>query len=518
MVGRALRTGERPEACRAFRLTRFPLLSVRSGLQAMPKTAVGPHPARDAWTRQLANIALIAAMTLPAFIGMGGLLRMAFPAAAVAIAAALFLTGRFTQYVTFLLWLFLLTPAVRRFVDLQAGWADPNLLLIAPYAAGLITLVSVPALIMRRDLPCAGGLLAILFLATYGLLLAVYNGRLVPGTVDYLRWAIPPALAAFIIMNRAKQEELKKDLLVLLEITVPLLAAYGIYQFFFVPNWDALWMRNVEMTSIGQPEPMQVRVFSTLNSPGPFAAFLMFGLTLLLAHRSPLKWLGLGLGVAALALTMVRTSWIGLVVCFGYVLAVAPRQMQLSLLSFAAIGLLVAPMVLVVPQINEVLSQRFASLFELTRDTSYGERLSQYQLFFDVLDQNVAGYGLAQRGPIGATGQADAYQYVDGGYIELFLALGSVGGLCYLAALASITYTVFVRGVWQAGAFVQGCRAVVISNLLLLVGGLMTVAEVGALFWTAVGIAAAAIPVPASPVPASGRAPAGLTQPQGQPA
>ncbi len=53
---------------------------------------------------------------------------------------------------------------------------------------------------------------------------------------------------------------------------------YGIVQFLVLPDWDMAWMISSDLTSIGRPEPFQVRIFGMSESPGPFAALLGIGI------------------------------------------------------------------------------------------------------------------------------------------------------------------------------------------------------------------------------------------------
>ena len=91
-----------------------------------------------------------------------------------------------------------------------------------------------------------------------------------------------------------------------------LAGAYALYQFVAIPPWDAEWMRNVEMTSIGLPEPFAVRVFGTLHAPGVLAMFLLVPIGTLWLSRPTLSRLpAVCLVSAALLLSQVRAAWIG---------------------------------------------------------------------------------------------------------------------------------------------------------------------------------------------------------------
>ena len=86
---------------------------------------------------------------------------------------------------------------------------------------------------------------------------------------------------------------------------------YGIYQFFFLAPWDAFWMRVVQMDSIGRPAPFEVRIFGTLNSPGPYADMLAASLLVALGASGRLPWLAGMPAVVALLLSLVRAAWVG---------------------------------------------------------------------------------------------------------------------------------------------------------------------------------------------------------------
>jgi len=102
-----------------------------------------------------------------------------------------------------------------------------------------------------------------------------------------------------------------------------LVGLYGIYQFFVLPQWDKAWMINSGLTSIGHPIPLQVRVFGTSESPGPYALFIGLVLTICLyiavvGRTGPgrLPWMTLSIFLAVpLLLSGVRSALIGVVVC-----------------------------------------------------------------------------------------------------------------------------------------------------------------------------------------------------------
>ncbi|MGQ9873077.1 hypothetical protein [Leptodesmis sp.] len=70
---------------------------------------------------------------------------------------------------------------------------------------------------------------------------------------------------------------------------------------------------NSKSVAFGTPEPLGIRVFSTMNSPGPFATVMMAGLVLLFTSRSSIRFVGAGAGYRLFfCLLCDRPGWGGL--------------------------------------------------------------------------------------------------------------------------------------------------------------------------------------------------------------
>src|SRR5689334_9014489 len=93
--------------------------------------AAGPSsvPRGSPLLRQALILGAIAALALPAATPAAGVARLSFPAGAALIAGWLAARGRLNAYVTFCLWLFLLTPFVRRLADAHAGYVQGSTLM-----------------------------------------------------------------------------------------------------------------------------------------------------------------------------------------------------------------------------------------------------------------------------------------------------------------------------------------------------------------------------------------------------
>src|SRR5215212_933544 len=79
---------------------------------------------------QAVNLTFLGIISLPAFTSAAGLLKSAFRLLSMGYALVLLRSGRLTQYITFCIWLFLLTPGIRRVVDLETGWSAIKLLML----------------------------------------------------------------------------------------------------------------------------------------------------------------------------------------------------------------------------------------------------------------------------------------------------------------------------------------------------------------------------------------------------
>jgi hypothetical protein len=88
-------------------------------------------------------------------------------------------------------------------------------------------------------------------------------------------------------------------------------AAYGWYQYFTIPPWDAFWVRAVGFEGyLGILEPTKMTVFSTMAERGVLGGFLGFAVVpMILAPKwRPLSWLGVILVFSVILLAGTRTG------------------------------------------------------------------------------------------------------------------------------------------------------------------------------------------------------------------
>ena len=115
------------------------------------------------WTPQAA-LALIVALLYAAHVGV--YLRLVYPCLAMALGFYLEASDP-GAYVRFVLWVWALSPLVRRLSDFQAGWQDPSLIILTPY---LVTAICVAQLVVRslilrsRPFPLPPGRMLFIFI------------------------------------------------------------------------------------------------------------------------------------------------------------------------------------------------------------------------------------------------------------------------------------------------------------------------------------------------------------------
>ena len=224
-----------------------------------------------------------------------------------------------SRYVIFVLSLWLFSPFIRRVADYHASFIDPSPILLAPLLASCVALVPLidrpGQFLTRRFVPFSLAFLAMF----YGLLIGLAQLPIQPVITDFMRWSIPVVFAAYCLGLGDDQEEVAKAVESASIYGLILVGAYGIWQSFSPAPWDIFWLSNIDATSFGSAQSESLRVFSTMNSPGPFAAAIAALVLLLMGSTRKIARLAQLLGVVALVLSEVRSAWIGIVLGFMYI-------------------------------------------------------------------------------------------------------------------------------------------------------------------------------------------------------
>ncbi len=260
-------------------------------------------------------------------------------------------------------------------------------------------------------------------------------------------------------------------------------ATYGIWQYISPPPWDAYWAQQANIEgSQGVTESFNFRVFGTLNSTGPFAAFLMFAILINVPRLRLSRWrivLGLLPPIIALALTSVRSVWVAVALGIVLYLLLSPQRrtafnsLGAMAVAFALVGAGLLTMVSYsgAAKTTASLGSRLSSFTDLGNDRSVQART---QVSADSLEtgiQEPLGQGLGATGTSTKLSGGDATA-LDNGYLARFLELGVAGMAGYVIALvialmaSFASYRTFLRTA-NANAASIAAMGLIIQLLLL---------------------------------------------------
>jgi len=384
----------------------------------------------------------------------GRLLELVFMPMGVAVAYWLY--RRYpAHYLSFVCWLFFLTPEVRRFADYYKGAFNQTSIimttpLIAASLSGITMLLNYRQLGQRRAAPLIMMLIAIM----YGYVMGVVQFGILPATFTVIGWLQPLFIAWYVMLNWRLYPLFRRVLFRTFIYGTILMGFYGIYQYVAPPPWTVFWLMQSGMgTSSGTPVPFGMRICSTMNSTGPFAMTMLVGLLMSLASRSKMKIVAGVAGVPALLFTAVRTSWGALVIGLIYPLAMLDVRSRLRLLMavflFAGLG---TPM-LMIDQISAPLVRRMSTIGNLSDDNSFQARQGFYTNFSSIAEESFAGHGMGSTGLASklADPHAQIIASLDSGVVDVLWVLGWPGGLLYVAGLFMLLWRAFTASLARPG-------------------------------------------------------------------
>src|SRR4028118_651333 len=365
-----------------------------------------------AWMAIL-GLLLITALCLAA--GLGKVLNIIFPAGSFAV--GLFLYLRYPiLYVGFTWWLFFLTPFVRRVADYRSGFTDPRPMLLAPLLVAMITIVT-----FYRNLPKAREQGSLPFVISamsvfYGFLVGLINGSPVPAIISLISWVSPILFGFHLFVNWRDYPSYRENIQRTCRWGVLVTASYGVYQYLVAPEWDRFWLIETKLyTSMGTPEPLGLRVWSTMNSPLHFATVMIPGTILLFIGQGMLRIPAVVLGILSLLLTTVRTAWggwmVSLIALLGFLKGIVQMRFIAMLL---VIAILVVPLSTVEP-FAQVIQSRLTTLTNVGDDQSAKDRAGLYALMIDDALKEFIGNGNGTLRPI------------DSGVLDMLFTLGWLG-------------------------------------------------------------------------------------------
>jgi O-Antigen ligase len=460
------------------RLGTSPLLQQQAS--PSPRSAAG----LTAWAVILGFVLTVAVALAT---GRGGVLEALYPALGLGV-GALLLTVRPHLFFGFVLWLWFLSPFVRRIAEYQSEWQLVSPILATPL---LITaLCGFTVVRHMRELPratlfpfaialaaCVIGFMVGIPLngvraAAYGL--GTWIGPILLGIYLQLHWRHFPAFRAALLSSCAC------GLLVI--------GIYGVWQYFDPPMWDRFWMIHSDMGSIGHPLPRQVRVFSVLNSPVALAITLLACILLMVTSRHPLRWLASLLGSLALLLSKVRSVWLVGIVALLFLIKRLPGRQRIALLAVLVVLVGAVQVALTYGGMDEAVRSRAQTLTDISDDMSYQARLAfTLRAAREVLDYPL-GRGLGSTGGAVYLTTTQGSVVFDNGVLDVLYSLGWLGGVLFLGALAWTCSRVRQASKDQRDGFSAASLSVMLAIGALLVGGNSLNGIGGIFFWGLAGL------------------------------
>ena len=406
-------------------------------------------------------------------------------------------------YAVFVVSLWVFIPELRRLIDWQIGYNSISFVNLLP----LLSLLP-PAVVWLRRRERPGGtygfILALIGLVlVYGLYISWASSDLVPGIYELMQFLLPIGFALWFAKRTSSTftddfDRFCTGMLVVVGIS----AVYGLVQFASPPPWDVVWVVNSGLGSIGEPVPFGLRVFGTLNAPGPFADMLYFTILLNIRFVQKLHWWRIALLVpifASFALTLARSQWLALVLgLIVYGLLTPQRKQFLGAIAILAICATAVAMNLdsifgSSSGANQGLATRLTSFGNLDSDDSAEARQELLASTWNDINSNPLGAGLGATGTAAKLSNSADTVVVDNGFVARLLEFGYIGFIGYLVAIL-LPFTLCVRAFvasrrtkdvdWQL--LVATCVAVQVSLLGIEASSDHHVAFSGLVFWLSV--------------------------------
>lgn len=435
-----------------------------------------------AWMPILAVVGLV---VLCLGLKLGSILRIAFP-------LGCFLTGSWLYfrypilYIGFTWWIWFLTPCLRRIVDLQSGWLDPNSIMLAPFLTTLITVVTFVQYFPRMYRKGGFPFLLVILAVVYGLIVGVSNWSFIKPSVPLLNWLTPVLFGFHLFANWQHYPKYRRVFQRIFLWGVLVMGTYGIVQYLVAPVWDRLWLMNQDTQVFGIPEPLGIRVFSTMNSTQPFACVMAAGLVLLFSDRSRARFLASGVGYLSFLLTLARSAWLGWFVALALFIPSLKQRLQIRLvLTIFVMTILVLPLTAIDP-FAEVINTRLQSLFNISNDISFNARSVGYNTALGMALSELVGQGL------GGVIISDFLGANDSGILSLLFLLGWLGTLPYLSGLLLLLLSLTRKIEGGDDTFAAASRAIAFGTFAQIGLNESMLGVFGMVLWGFLGIALAA--------------------------
>lgn len=428
----------------------------------------------------IAIASLLSTTLLLILINLGSLLNIAFPFGCLLLGLYLYQKDPLI-YSGYAVWLWFITPFVRRLADYRgAGFTEPSPVLLAPvivtFIAGLSIKKNIRYLNFSQGLPFIFCFAAIFYALLVGLIYRNPTSVL----IAFIRWLAPVLFSFHLYVNWRKYPVQRQLFMTVIAWAVLVMGTYGIIQYVFAPPWDTMWMEASQMVSIGNPRPFEIRIWSTLNSPRPFATVMVACLVTILLVKEKIRLPATIVGYLSFLLSNSRAAWGSWMISILILSASLKSKHQIKLfLTIATVTVLLIPLLTIDPIAERVLS-RFSSFSNLESDGSAQARSKTYSELTGLALKSFFGQGLG-----GKT--------YDSAILTMLFDFGWFGVLFYVGGLLLFIYLLSSVSWSAADPFMGAARAITIGIFAQMPIGSPFGGAQGMLLWSFIGLGMAGI-------------------------
>lgn len=346
---------------------------------------------------------------------------------------------------------FVFTPELRRLIDWKIHFSSIDIVSPLP----LVMLIPVAWFAFKQRKRLVGSPFVMILAGWtismgYGALVGVIQKAPMTSAYAFALFVLPISVAAWMLTTDMSARQMLQRFARLLLLLGGLTGAYGVFQFVVAPPWDTAWLQSIEAGSFGDPVPFGIRVFSVLNGPGIMATFLASVIVITVTTLDVRKFWEL-CAVASifvsLILSMVRTSWLNVLLGLAVLALVHPRRMRAGMnIALLAVISVVAVFGFLAVSPDEsfrlTLAQRLSTFQSLSEDGSAVARANAANEALKASLDNPQGIGLGASGtPAKLTPQStSAYFYqadpaIDNGYISRIYETGFFGFFAFTVTM-----------------------------------------------------------------------------------
>jgi hypothetical protein len=393
----------------------------------------------------------------------------------------------------FVWWMWFITPLLSRLIDYRSTFDESRFILISQYLVTLITLYG-----GLKNLPkfyFQGGLPFILAFAGvfYGFLIGLIKTSPFTAARGLLDWLTPVSFGFYLFMKWRDYPQYRQNIQRVFLWGVLLSGIYGIVQYMTAPEWDRLWLIKTKLESMGEPEPLKIRVWSTMASSGPFAVMMMSGLLLLFSGKANniLGFPAAAVGYLSFLLTMVRLMWGSWLIGLLTLMTSLKVRLQMRLvITLVIMALCVLPLTTMEPFASTI-SDRIETFTNLENDSSAKIRQQIYEDGLNAALTNALGNGIGNTFIVNEEGVLEPI-VVDSGVLDSFFTLGWFGAVMYLGGMILLIFKILQSSEFRSDSFMAATRAIALACILAMPGFSIMLGFSGMFIWGFLGITFAA--------------------------